>query len=638
MHLLMAELSKLSKNFWRIRYMENKQALTNKIELQFDRDRIDRDFSIFAITTDEKYINKGAAILDDPNGDLKAVSLAFDYGRLAWVMFRKTDKVTNIDILNFIEKDERSKGHFTVEQKSAWDLNKDHLLFKLFLCSLSLERKEKYAFNNLTGKLFISSEKWVKSKTINALQIDVDWLMNMSFSYTTFTKISELKKYEINISDMPKYTWSGNGFMLKRTFDASLKDDSVFAHVPISKKTKPHLDFYEYSQDKRLNTKVYYAYLVLNVLKDRYSAYFKEQPHFSSLDVVDESVSFDDKKYMVNVISHFVGDNSLSVRLINQCSGEHDDILETIKSELYKILKDKDGVVVDMTIGHRFMPSTNTCYIVLHHNADYYASEKMEDPYAKLKRDVLPIQSITVEDSEEPIKKGGINEKDKIQAFYKTILKELVIKNDIINLKKITIDDWEKRSYTKNWVFGIEQDDSRYMMLVFPSGEFKFFTDSGFGLFPFNCEYEEVNKAARLLRDSKEKTKSIVVDQDGNALLLSKSGMLIMPKEGILHLDHSLHNKDIIGEYFIGGYDTTIYARGPYSYYSSGIPHGSKGIMPNGTNVYNVKVLEGNNMIKSLLTTFSVPFVRLDGFTVLPYPFKYVREYADMTPKKVKKQ
>ena len=112
--------------------------------------------------------------------------------------------------------------------------------------------------------------------------------------------------------------------------------------------------------------------------------------------------------------------------------------------------------------------------------------------------------------------------------------------------------------------------------------------------------------------------------------------MLVMPKENILYLNHQLHNKTIINDFFTGGYDTTIYQRNNYSYYSSGIPHSANHTMPNGTNVYSVKVVEGTNIIESLLTTFSVPFVRLESFTVLPFPFKYVREYADMQPKKQK--
>ena len=615
--------------------MENsKTALTNRIELQFDRMKIDKDFLFFSITTDEKFIKKGAGLLDDPNGDLKALSLVFDYGRLAWIMFRKTDNITASDIINFIERDEENKGHFTVQQKSAWDLSKDYLLLRLFLYSLNLEKKEKYAFNNLTGKLFISNSDWVKSGTINALQIDVDWLMDLSISYTTFSKLSKLKQYQAEIAGMPRYTWSGNDFMLKRTFDNSLDDESIFVHTSISKKTKPHMDFYNYFEDKRGNTKVYYAYLVLNALKERYSQYFITQPHFASLDVVNEIDNLDDKKYMDNVVAHFVGDNALSIRFINMCEDENNYILETMKSELYKILQDGDGVVAEMMIGQRFIPTPNTCYIVLHHNADYYKKAKLDDPYAKLKRDTIPIQSITVEDSKEAIEKGSLKESENIQAFYKTILKELVIKNDIINKKEITMDRWGKRLYKKNWVFGIEQDDTRYMMIVFPDGNFKMFKDKGFGLTPFNCEYNEVNKAAAFLRDSKDKTKSVVVDQDGDALLLFKSGMLVMPKEEILYLNHPKHNRTVIDDYFAGGYDTTIYQRGMSSYYSSGIPHGSPANMPNGTNIYSVKVIEGTNIIEMLLTTFNVPFVRLESFTVLPFPFKYVREFADMEPKK----
>ena len=623
--------------------MDNSKALTNRIEVQFDRKRIDKDFSIFAIMTDEKFIKKGARILDDPNNELKAVSMVFDYGRLAWIMLRKSDGITSSDILKYIERDEENKGHFTVTQKSSWDLSKDYLLFRLFLYSLNLEKKEKYAFNNLTGKLFLSSEEWMNKKgTFNALQIDVDWQMNLSVVFTTFSTVSVLKKYKQEYNDMPKYTWSGNGFMLKRTFDDTLDDDSVFIHTAVSKKTKPHMDFYCYFEDKRENTKVYYSYMVLNALKDRYSSYFKSELCFASLDIIKQNDSLDDKKYMENVINHFVGDNALSIRLINMCEDEenvdeYNNILETMKSELYKILHDEDGVVADISIRQRFMPSPNTCYIVLHHNAEHYKGK--DDPYAKLKRDVMPIQSITVEDSKELVKKGSIKEKSgNLDSFYKTILKELVIKNDIITNKTITMDKWGDRLYEKNWVFGIEQNDARYMMLIFPNGAFKIFKDEGFGILPFKCQYEEVEKAATILRDSKDKTKSVVVDQNGNSILLYRSGMCVMPKEEILHLDHNKHGRPVMDEYFAGGYDTTIYQRGLSSYYSSGIPHGSPATVPNATNIYSVKVMHGENTIDSLLKTFGVPFVRLESFTVLPFPFKYVREYADMEPKKEKKQ
>lgn len=616
--------------------MENKHALTNKIDLQFDRSKIDQDFSIFAIMTDEKYIKKGAELLDDTSGELKAVSIVFDYGRLAWLMVRKTDNVSNVDILRFIEKNEENKGHFSVTQKSAFDIEKDYILLRLFLYSLNMEKNEKFAFNNLTGKLFISGEDWIKSKgkTINALQIDVDWRLNLTISFTTFSRLSELRKYHVDVNGLPRYTWSGKDFMLKRTFGNDIDEDMVYIHAPISGKTKPHMNFYHYYQDKRENTKVYYAYQVLNTLQKRYGDYFKAQPSFSSLEVVNENTLLDDKKYMDNVISRFVGGNALSIRFINQCESEFEYILETMKSELYKILQDGDGVVAEMMIGQRFIPSPNTCYIVLHHNANYYKEKGEVDPYAKLPRDTIPIQSITVEDSKDAIEKGSTNESNNIQAFYKTILKELVIKNDLINKKEITLDDWKKRNFERNWVFGFEQDDVRYMIIVFPDGNFHTYKDEGFSLKPFECKYEEVVKANNILRDSKDKTKSVVVDQNGNVLLISKSGMCIMPKEEILYLDHNLHNKDIINDYFTGAYDTSIYRKGSCSYYSSGIPHGSDASFPNSTNVYNVKVVEGENTIDSLIKTFGVPFVRLESFTVLPYPFKYVREYADMQNKK----
>ena len=52
--------------------------------------------------------------------------------------------------------------------------------------------------------------------------------------------------------------------------------------------------------------------------------------------------------------------------------------------------------------------------------------------------------------------------------------------------------------------------------------------------------------------------------------------------------------------------------------------------LSNATLIYQADPIQGKNIIVNVLETFSVWFVKLDSFTVLPYPFKYLREYALM--------
>ena len=80
-----------------------------------------------------------------------------------------------------------------------------------------------------------------------------------------------------------------------------------------------------------------------------------------------------------------------------------------------------------------------------------------------------------------------------------------------------------------------------------------------------------------------------------------------------------------------GIFDIHYYEEYGKGYYSVGAPHASLQFsLSNGTLIYQVDVKRGKSIIVNVLETFSVSFVKLDGFTVLPYPFKYLREYALM--------
>ena len=59
-------------------------------------------YDIYQITTSDRYIAYGSYILDIPTEDLKAVSVAFDQGKSAYVMFDKgkVDRAQLVRLLN----------------------------------------------------------------------------------------------------------------------------------------------------------------------------------------------------------------------------------------------------------------------------------------------------------------------------------------------------------------------------------------------------------------------------------------------------------------------------------------------------------------------------------------------------------
>lgn len=62
---------------------------TNEIELSFKLDKIDEIYDFFQMKTSEKYILKGAKVLDLVESPIKAQSITFDNGKSAFAMFER---------------------------------------------------------------------------------------------------------------------------------------------------------------------------------------------------------------------------------------------------------------------------------------------------------------------------------------------------------------------------------------------------------------------------------------------------------------------------------------------------------------------------------------------------------------------
>lgn len=128
-------------------------AITNHLNLTFNFESIDTAFDFFKISTSDKYISKGAYLLDKPINNLKALSISFDYGRSAFVMFNK-NTITSHALSEQLGDEKLS---FTKVYSSQIQ---SYILARLFLYSLANYYSEKNQFNNLTGKLYLTNSAW----------------------------------------------------------------------------------------------------------------------------------------------------------------------------------------------------------------------------------------------------------------------------------------------------------------------------------------------------------------------------------------------------------------------------------------------------------------------------------------------
>lgn len=142
------------------------KAIINSLNIKFNYSVIDSQYDFFTVTTTDKYISGGAYILDKPVTALKAESVSFDGGRSLFVMFKKN----TITLYDFVEQIEDEK--LSVKKIKSTDI-KDYVLFRLFLFSLNNFENDELKFNNITGKLFIYSNKWMRKDRASFMTLSI---------------------------------------------------------------------------------------------------------------------------------------------------------------------------------------------------------------------------------------------------------------------------------------------------------------------------------------------------------------------------------------------------------------------------------------------------------------------------------
>ena len=571
-------------------------AISNKLLVTFNHSKIDEAYDFYVITTSDKYINNGAYILDKPIETLKAESVVFDNGRSLFIMFKKKT-IDRVDLVQNIEDEKLS-----IKQVYSDEL-KDYILFRLFLFSLNNFNFDDNKFNNITGKFYVTNPSWmVKNKnTFKALNINVDQSLCLIAEASTFTKLCLFPNKKV-LFDYPKYDFSNKNGGLKRVLHPD--NDNVYIRKSLFG-VKAEIPFFEFSSKKIKNNKVFYIYYVLDILNKKFNDLLSFD--FERVDIVKSiGRSRDDKiDEKVREIVSFK-----SINLINWSnSSDYDDEFKDIVN-LFTI-----GKIGPVTEEKNIID--NAYNVVYLHHKEYYEQHKYNDPYKNFPSNQV-IQHITIEDSADKI----IDDK---KVIYNTILKELLIKDDIINRKKISLDNWASFGFKNDYIFGKEKDGVHYFLTIKPDGSFetnkKLNNLSSFG-------NKILDKCSDYLTDNKGKEKTVVADSNGNVIVISRTPTFTLPNKDIFNLSEISRSKESREELLSGVVDINLYKINGESFYSVGIQgYGMQTSIPKAPHLYQVDVIEGENFIEELMETMAVSFVKYKSFTVMPYPIKYLNEY-----------
>ena len=568
-------------------------VISNQLQVEFSHSEIDNIYDFFIITTSDKYISGGAYVLDKPMDLLKAESVVFDGGRSLFIMFKKC-QITKLELISQLI-DEK----LTIKQVTSEDI-KDYILFRLFLYSLNNFESNENKFNNVAGKLYITRAKWIakNKKTFKALNINVDERLCLTAEATTFTHYSCFTNKKI-LNTYPRYSFSNKNGGLKRSFDS---EDAYIRKSLFGKKAE--IPFFEFSKDKISDNKVYFIYKTLDLLQKKYEQCLSCS--FIEMDKIKSIGKYRDQDFIEKCKTLLTGQvlNVVNWSNSHEFDDEFDSLLDLLRSK--NIFNVKTSNKIEKT-------SLNLVYL---HNKEYYEQNNYKDPYKNIDKESVT-QHITIEDCSDKL----INDNE---AIFNSILKEFVIKEDLLVFKKISLDNWSNLDYFGRVVFGREKNDVHYFLIVNPDGTFDYkFKKNDFSSFKDGV----LDRCSSLLTDNKGKEKSIIADDNGNIVIISRSRKYTLPSEKLFNLASISRSKESRERYLDGVVDINLFNNEGKLFYNAGIKgSGMNTSVPKASILYEVDVVEGNNIIESILETMSVPFVKYKNFTVMPYPFKYLSE------------
>lgn len=586
---------------------------TNQLQVDIDFAALDQKYDVFGVETTDRYFERGAYILDVPLLCNNVQSVYFDSGKRFYVLIQKDP--SNKAHLKKVLHDTEGVDHITMEQCSASTVGQRAIL-SLLLNAIGSYDLEFLQFNNLTGHLYCFHPKWMKRSgrgndsrivKIPCLELSITDELRLSMSVRTFT--SELLKSKIvfkkrKFEQYPKYTLAANNTLRRR-----LSTDTDKCFIPRQTQgDKTEIPFLDIQNREKFETsKMGIVKTVLDLFNKKYEGLCRLQ-----FQIIDEYVSASSPRALVRenkkVVQHLL--ENKRIRVVDYIC---DDYSARFCEDIRTILKEKYGV--SAVIGKRVAKDQlNLCVI---HDAEYYNGN--DDPHAK-PHDGYTVQHITLE-----------NFKGSADAAISTVVHELLIKHDI-EIGRISLFDWDSIGIHNEISFGmratIDEEERYFFMKIKPDGSFGF-EEQKMDLFVFN----EYTDCVNIFTDAKD-VAGIIRYSNGDINIIRETSWFTLPEIEKIHEELSAGNTRLRGkaprqELLAAITDIKLFDQDKRKYYFVGII--GEGMRTNVAHAANIRMFEPyrNAILKFeyLLPLMNVTFVRNGQLTVMPFPFKYLREY-----------
>ncbi|MEQ3453031.1 hypothetical protein ABM133_11765 [Enterococcus cecorum] len=652
------------------------KILTNKLNIHYDLKKIDRDFDFFQIICDSNSLD----VVDRSEfGTDKIESIVFEDETTFYIMCQK-NSLSKYD-LNNIESGYDAQD-FRAVCVSCDVLVEKHRLFQLFLNALSNYHTKSLKYNNVTGKLYITNHKLVVKKYQNevnqfdAVEVSVTENGVLSFVARRFNSVKNkhlMKLSEKDLMIMTKFELLSNG-TLKRKRKGDFSD--CFVKKSINRE-KPSIPFIDISSFENFNAS---KLGIIAEVFENLTFNFQDYVQFDLIEV-ESDYQYPVQTHCFQVENH-LEDLSVPIYLINLVNDEQSELrIESIENELLS----KYGIKCKK-VKHLNKKGMNIVYI---HQKKYYAARFQDDSYVH--NPSYLIQHLTVEDfdeSKEVILKNIVKElliKKDIENQRLSLFnwQQLTYANPWIFFIKESKNS-EKYFVMKIWPNGsfemsefVYQEYNQYAEILSPNdvegliinqydqiNVIKKTDQYSLQAFPkIRKIYKEIesnpkypiNDLLEILTKVKKtaKTEALITEILSVEDYLRNLNTTEISQQYFVQKLHHKTLKQKVNDYFVMNYQKHLFPYFRNQQNKSEIYRGSLDIhywqidekraqycvgeksknpkqkMDKGVIIREVQAIgDAPVFFDELLPLMDVDFVRLGSLTVLPFPFKYLREYA----------
>lgn len=602
---------------------------------KIDYEKINSLFDFFLVENKGSSFKKDSMILHTPLLNKKVLSIQYTSGSSFIIMMEK-DRLNKKFILDIIDEHNQEYSNNLSQKQIFAPFEKfQHSLLQLFFNSLA---KSKYSENcsNIAGKLYYFSE--IKRKQLYCVDFKIHSDYSFSLKSKTFTE---------TIKDTKQKTFvlqANNTLKLYDSNDKGLKQYEEFQY----KNTKHSVTYVNTSNLQSFeSSKTGIFEKIIQKFNKTYGKliqlYLSTESEWNKLDVKSSSQQ---KKEHLRHLKSLLQNKTINIvdKINDEASYWFSNQLKTTYEKLFTnsdyFTKDNLNLSFKIKITKKEDKSAlNICVI---HNKEYYEINQDEKDTYKISTSTI-IQNVTLEDFQQ-------NRNHELpEASCIVLLNELIVKEDIIKNKSITIADWEKYNFESNVIFCLceneivnkktnEVHSHYFFMSINPDGSFEIGekTKDLFNQEKFERieEIFELNnmKAERHNRYD-EKYKGLILNDKDQINIIQDSSLIMMPNTNLIYEDLKTKNlsrsKEDLIKYYGGCLDIYYRETPDCIFYSSGqIGSGMNTSIERAAHIRRIISYKGVPLFcQNQIDTMNVTFVRNGQLTVIPFPFKYLREY-----------